>query len=148
MAIKESSEQLAAVKETFEKDIAVLTHLRNADAALADAMQPDTAIQKAYEEVKAAREICPEFLVKQGAIKMEQELESARRSPMSADFGRLRSLLRDEALAPASRVVVRDASHLEAETLAWLRVQELISAHVRALSELASAGLQAAEGTK
>ncbi len=148
MSIKQASEQLAAAKDAVEKNIAVLVHLRTADAALADAMQPENAIQKAFEEVEEAKRICPDFFVEQAIIKMSRELEAARRSPMSADFGRLRSLLHDNALVPASSVVVRDASRLEEETLAWLRVQELISAHVRSLSELASQGLKAAEGAR
>ncbi len=146
MSIKQASEQLAALRETIEKNIEVLRHLRTADDALADAMQPESAIQKAFEEVQAAERVCPDFYVKQGVIKVRQELEAARRSPMSADFGRLRSQLREHALNSASRVVVRDATRLEEETLAWLRVQELIAAHVRALSELGAQGLKATEG--
>ena len=144
-AVKQSMEQLAAVRKTFEHDVDVLNHLRNADDALVDNMQPSIAIQKAYEEVEQAKRLVPEFTTMQGVIKAERELEGARRSPISADFGHLRSILRDEALGPASRVVIRNAQRLQEETVAWVKVQELISAHVRALTEIAATGLQATQ---
>jgi small-conductance mechanosensitive channel len=144
-AIKQAMEQLASLKKSFDRDIEVLNHLQAADAALADAMQPANAIQKAYEHIVAAQALQPDFLVYQGVIRMQHELESARRSPAVADFGRLRSLLRDEALGPASRVAARNALRLQEETVAWLKVQELISAHLRVLSEIAGESLRAAQ---
>jgi hypothetical protein len=145
MAIKQAAEQLATEKKMFERDIEVLRRLRNADAALADAMQPATAIQKAYEEVDAAKSLGAEFLVMQGVSRTLHLLEEARRSPGAADFGRLRSILRDQALGPASRVAVRNALRLQEETLAWMRVQELISVHLRTISEITSESLRAAQ---
>jgi len=144
-AVKQAMEQLASIRKTFERDVDVLNHLRAADDALVDSMQPSIAIQKAYEEVEEAKRLMPEFTTMQGVIKAERELEGARRSPVSADFGHLRTILRDEALGPASRVVIRNAQRLQEETVAWMKVQELISAHVRALSEIAATGLQATQ---
>ncbi|HEV2720836.1 MAG TPA: hypothetical protein VG323_12515 [Thermoanaerobaculia bacterium] len=144
-SVKQSMEALAAIRKTFEHDVDVLNHLRAADDALVDSMQPSIAIQKAYEEVEEAKRLSPEFTTMQGVIKAERELEGARRSPISADFGHLRTILRDEAVGPASRVVIRNAQRLQEETVAWIKVQELISAHVRALSEIAATGLQATQ---
>ena len=45
------------------------------------------SVQKAHEEVEKAKLLSPEFNVMQGVIKTERELEGARRSPMTADFG-------------------------------------------------------------
>jgi hypothetical protein len=144
-AVKQAMQQLGEIKKISERDIGVLTHLRAADDALTDAMQPANAIQKAYEEVGAAKALGPEFFVMQGVIKSERVLEDARRSPMSADFGHTRSVLRDEALGPASRVAVRDALRLEDEMLAWLRVQQLIAEHLRSISEISNQSLRATE---
>jgi len=144
-AVKQAMEQLVTMKKMVDRDIEVLTHLRAADTALVDNMQPTVSIQKAYEEVEKAKALNPEFNVMQGVIKNERELEAARRSPIGADFGHLRTILRDEALAPASRVVVREALKLQEETAAWMKVQELIAAHVRALSDVASDSLRAAQ---
>src|SRR5260370_3392788 len=144
-AVKQAAEQLVGSRKICERDIAVLAHLRAADDTLADAMQPANALQKAYEEVGAAKGLGPEFFVMQGVMRTERALEDARRSPMTADFGRLRSTLRDEAVGPASRVAVRDALRLEDEALAWLKVQQLIADHLRALSEISSQSLRAAE---
>jgi hypothetical protein len=144
-AVKQASEQLGLSRKICERDIGVLMHLRAADDALADAMQPTNAVQKAFEEVGAAKGLGPEFFVMQGVIRTERALEDARRSPMTADFGRLRSTLRDEAVGPASRVAVRDALRLEDEALAWLKVQQLIADHLRAISEISSQSLRAAE---
>ena len=144
-AVKMAMQQLVDSKKISERDIAVLTHLRAADDALADPMQPTNALQKAYEEVGAAKSLSPEFFVMQGVIKSERVLEDARRSPMTADFGHARSVLRDDAIGPASRVVVRNALRLEDETLAWLRVQQLIADHLRSLSEISNQSLRAAE---
>jgi len=144
-AVKQAMQQLGDIKKICERDIGILTHLRAADDALTDPMQPANAVQKAYEEVGAAKALGPDFLVMQGVIKTERALEDARRSPMTADFGRLRALLRDEAASPASRVAVRDALRLEDEAMAWLRVQQLISEHLRAVAEISNQSLRASE---
>jgi hypothetical protein len=144
-AVKQAMQQLGEIKKICERDIGVLTHLRAADDALADTMQPTNAVQKAYEEVGAAKALSPEFFVMQGVIKAERVLEDARRSPMTADFGRARSILREEAVGPASRVAVRDALRLEDEMLSWLRVQQLIADHLRQISEISNQSLRATE---
>ena len=144
-AVKQAMEQLGAFKKICDRDLEVLAHLRAADKALVDPMQPSNAIQKAFDEVEAAKVLGPDFLVAQGVAHVERDLESARRSPMTADFGRLRSILRDEAVAPASRVAIRDAQRLQDESLAWLRIQQLIAEHLRILSEISNAALRASE---
>jgi len=144
-AVKQAMQQLGDVKKTCERDIGVLTHLRAADDVLTDPMQPENAVQKAFEEVGAAKALVPDFLVMQGVVHAERVLEDARRSPMTADFGRVRALLRDEAVGPASRVAVRDALRLEDEAMAWLRVQQLIAEHLRSISEISNQSLRAAE---
>ena len=144
-AIKQAAVQLGDQKRIFERDLEVMNHLRIADDALADNMQPSAAVQKAFDHVDKAKSLSPEITVLQGVIRVHKEIDAARRSPASADFGRLRSLLRDEALRPASRVVVRNALRLEEETLAWIKVQELVSAHLRTLSEIAGESLRASE---
>ena len=143
MAIKQAAEAVGQQKKIVDRDLEVLSHLKAADAALTDPMQPENAVQKAYEEVDKAKSLGPDFSVAQGVIKMERELEAARRSPMSADFGRLRAHLSEWALGPAARVVTRNALRLQEETLAWLRVQELISAHVRMMTEISGESLRA-----
>jgi len=145
MAAKNAVEQLAAIRKGFEQDLEVLRHLRLADDALADAMQPSAAIQKAFEEVSAAGGKSSDFAVRDGVIRARQALEDARRSPASADFGQLRAILVGRALAPASRVAVRNATLLEEEILAWIKVQVIISDHLRALTELSSESLKAAQ---
>jgi hypothetical protein len=144
-AVKQAMQLLGEIKKICERDIGVLTHLRAADDALADPMQPTNAVQKAYEEVGAAKSLGPEFFVMQGVVKSEHALEDARRSPMTADFGHLRSILRDEAVGPASRVAVRDALRLEDEALSWLRVQQLIADHLRSIAEISNQSLRASE---
>src|SRR4029079_17386898 len=143
--VKQSMERLANERKSYERDAAVLGHLRTADDALVDNMQPSNAIQKAYEEVIEAKRLGPDFTVLQGAIAAERELEGARRSPISADFGHLRTVVRNEALGPATRVVIRNAQRLQEETVAWMKVQELIATHVRTLSDIASQSLQASQ---
>lgn len=148
MAIKQAMEMSGMQKKAVERDLEVFAHLRAADIALTDPMQPFNAIQKAYEEVDKAKSLMPEFFVMQGVIKEQRELENARLSPASADFGRLRANLSENALGPASRVVTRNARRIEEETLAWLKVQELISAHVRLMTELAGDSLRAVSDDK
>jgi hypothetical protein len=143
-AIKQAMDQLASEKKVFDRDVDVLRHLRASDEALNDPMQPHIAIQKAYEEVAAAKALNPELLVMQGVIKAERELEAARLSPASTDFGRLRGIVRDEAIGPAARLVARNGARLQEETLSWIRVQELISSHLRAVAEISAESLRAA----
>ncbi len=142
-AVKQAAQQLAGEKRVFERDLEVMNHLRIADDALADNMQPSAALAKAFEHVEKARGLGADLLVMEGLIRIHRELESAKRSPATADFGRLRSVLRDDGLRPASRVVVRNALRLEEEVLAWIKVQELVSAHLRSLSEIAGDSLRA-----
>jgi len=151
-AIKQANEQLTALKKLCERDIAVLQHVRLADAALADPMQPFNSVQKAKDEMVTARKleestpgVMPDFLVVQGITKVQHELDSAGMSPATADFGRLRSVLRTEALGPASRSAIRDTSSLQDELLAWLRVQQLIGDYVKTLSEISGQTLRASE---
>jgi hypothetical protein len=148
MAVKQAMEALGERRKAVERDTEVLRRLRSADVALTDPMQPENAVQKAYEEVDKAKSLMPEPSVMQGIIKVQRELEGARRSPASADFGRLRAILHEQALVPASRVAARDSLRMEEETVAWLRVQELISAHVRALAEIAGDSLRATQDEK
>ena len=144
-AVKQSMEQLVVMKKVFDRDVEIMSHLRTADDALVDNMQPSIAVQKAYEEVGAAKRLLPELIVLNGLVKVEAELEAARRSSMTADFGRLRAVLREQALGPQSRILARNAARLQEETVAWIRVQELISAHVRTMSEIVGDALRAAE---
>lgn len=108
-------------------------------------MQPTVAVQRAYEEIQAAGVLVDDFFVSQGIIRCHQALEVAQRSPASADLRRLRTLVRDEALGPTSRLTVRNAIALEEQTLAWIKVQELISQNLRALAGIANESLVAAE---
>ena len=151
--MKQAMDQFVPIKKMCDRDVEVLAHLRAADNALVDPMQPSNAIQKALDEVNLAARLeadrslgPPELLIMQGIAKAQSALESARLSPMTADFAHLRATLREFALAPASRVAVRDASALQAETMAWLRVQSLISEHVRVVSDETGAVLRASEG--
>lgn len=143
--VRQAAQSLSEERKVLERDIKVLGHLRAADDALVDDMQRAAAIQRAYENVEAARALEPGFLVMQGVIRSKTDIEAARRSPASADFGRLRSVLREEALRPASRVAIRNALRLEEETLAWIKVQELLAVHLRALAELSGDSLRAAQ---
>jgi len=96
-------------------------------------------------KVGAAKALRPEFATMQGVIKAQEELENARRSPASADFGRLRASIRSEAIAPAVKVVARNGLRLQEETLSWLKVQELIATHLRTVAELTGDNLRAAQ---
>lgn len=145
IAVKEAAEELGAAKKSAERDLKIFARLRAADEALADSMQPSTSIEKAHDEVSEAERLVPEFLVEQGVIRIRQDLETARRSPGTADFDRLRSVLRNEAMRPAARVVIQNAMRLQEQTLAWIRVQQLIADHVRELSEITGESLRAVE---
>ncbi|HUJ12176.1 MAG TPA: hypothetical protein VL284_00170 [Thermoanaerobaculia bacterium] len=151
-AVKQAVEQFTILKKTSDRDIDVLQHLRNADAALTDPMQPANSIQKAVDEVAEARQVeedthngMPEFAVVQGLMRVQHELSDANLGPSTADFGHLRAVVHSDGIGPASRVAVRDASALQAETLAWLRVQQLISDHLHNVSEETGAVLKASE---
>lgn len=143
--IKETIEQMGEEKKRLERDLRILEELRLADEALVDNMQPSAAIQSAYEHVDEANRLEPEFLVRQGVLKALGQLSDARRSPATADFGRLRMTLRDDALGPASRLAVRNATRLQEEALAWMKVQELIAMHLRTLTEITGESLRAAQ---
>ena len=145
-AIKQAVDRLGNERRSFDRDIEVLRHLRAADDALADTMQPQNAIQKSFEEVSAAEKAgSSEFVITQGLIRTRETLDEARKSPAMADIGRLRGVIRSEALGPASRVAVRNASRLQDETVAWIRIQTLISDHLRNLSDVTSATLRGVE---
>jgi hypothetical protein len=144
-AIRVAADQLANDRRGIERDVAVLRHLRAADAALTDPMQPTNAVQKAYEEVSEAKRLAPDFAALQGVITVQEALEDARRSPGAVDFARLRSLLRTGALAPAARVVVRNSLRLQDETVGWLKIQQMVGDHLRMLSDLGSDSLRAVE---
>jgi hypothetical protein len=143
--VKQAAEALAGERKVYENDLAVLQLLRTADVALTDPMQPANALQKAYESVDKAKSLGAEFLVMQGIIRMHHELDAARRSTATAEFPRLRAVLREHALGPASRVAVRNALKLEQELMAWLRVQQVISDHLRSVSAITGESLRAAE---
>ena len=144
-AVKDAVERLGQVKKALDVDLKVLGFIRNADRVLTDPMQPSIAVEKAFEQMSEAERLRGDFLVQQGVIRSRQELEAARRSPASADFPRLRQLIRDQALGPASRVVVRNATDLQEETLAWIAVQEMIATHLKTLAEITGENLRAAQ---
>jgi hypothetical protein len=81
----------------------------------------------------------------QGVTRSRQELEAARRSPGTADFDRLRGILQREAMGPAVRVVLRNGVALQEETMIWFKVQELITGHLRVLSEITAESLRASQ---
>ncbi len=144
-AVKQAMQQVAAMKARYDRDLDVLRHLRAADEALTDPTQPNNAVQKALEEIGAAKTLNPEFLVMQGVINAERAVEAARLSPATADFGRLRGTIRTEAIGPVTRVVARNGAILQEETLAWLRVQEMIASHLRTIAEISAESLRAAQ---
>lgn len=144
-AVKQAMDQLAAEKKAYDRDLEMLDHLRAADNALTDPVQPYNAIEQAYGSVERAKSMATDLLVSDGIIKVERQIEEARRSPTVADFGRLRASLRAEAIGPAARLVARNGAKLQDETLAWIRVQELIAGHLRQLAEITSASLRAAQ---
>ena len=151
-AVKQEIEQFTILKKTSDRDIDVLQHLRNADVALTDPMQPANSVQKAVDEVGLAQQTeddthngMPEFAVVQGLMRVQHELANANLSPSTADFGHLRAVVHGDGIGPASRVAVRDASALQAQTLAWLRVQQLISDHLHNVAEETGAVLRASE---
>jgi hypothetical protein len=143
--LKESIERLGAEKKAMDRDLQVLARLRAADRALTDPMQPTIAVEKAFQEIAEAERLNVDFYVQQGVVRARQEMEAARRSPAAADFGHLRAIIREHALGPASRVVVRNAIRLQEETLGWIAVQEKIATHLKMLAEITGESLKASD---
>lgn len=145
VAVKQAAERLVHTRKAMERDLKVLQHIRASDRALIDPMQPSIAVQKAFEEISEAERlnVIPPLAI--GIIKARQTVDAARKSPASADFGRLRATIRDDALGPFQRHVVRAATQLHDETVAWLAVQELISTHLKSLADITGEGLRAAD---
>jgi len=144
-AIKGAIEKLGNDRKAIELMLQVHAHIRGADRALVDPMQPSIAVQKALEEISEAARKNTELVLAQGLIRARDEVDGARRSPSAADFGRLRGVIREEALGPSSRLIVRQATALQQETLAWIGVQELIATHVKSLAEITGEGLRTAQ---
>ncbi len=144
-AVKQAIQKLGNDRKAIELQLQVLAHIRASDRALTDPMQPTIAVEKAFEQISEAERLNMDFLLRQGLIKSRQELDAARKSPMSADFPRLRSIVRGDALGPASRLVVRTATVLQEDTVAWLAVQELIGAHLKSLADITGESLRAAQ---
>jgi hypothetical protein len=140
--MRQLAERLADEKKAYERDVRVLALLRAADEALVDPMQPAAAIQKALENVSEAERLGPPFTVMQGVIASRQALESARLSPGSANFGRLRDAIRRDAAGPAARTVLRNTARLQEEIRAWLRVQDFVTQHLGRLAEIADVGMR------
>lgn len=145
-AVKAAAEELERVKEMYERDVQVLAHLRAAQAALEDAMQPSVALEKAWDHVDKAKGLLASHpgAVAQRTRDVHRELETARRSPSSADFDRLRGLL-GRANLSAAHVAATNALALEEQILAWIKVQQMISDHLRRMSEIAGDSLRAAQ---
>ena len=143
--VKQAAEQLLPIKKRFDRDLEIMRRINNVDEALSDESQPHNAVQKACDEIAEAKRLEPDFPVSQGVIVSQQALDQARRSPASADFSRLRTLVRTEAAAPALRAVARNGTLLQDEMLAWIKVQELISAHLRSLAEISAESVRATQ---
>ena len=62
-AIRSAMEQLTNDRKIYDRDLSVLLHIRSADDALADTMQPNNAIQKAFDEIQEAKRFNPEIPV-------------------------------------------------------------------------------------
>jgi hypothetical protein len=142
-AVKQAMEMLVPLKKNFDRDLEVLQHLNTAEEALGNDMQPHNAMQKASDEVDEARRLAVDYFTVEGLIKMQALLEQANRSPAVAEFARLRALLHTEATGPAQRAVARNGSALQEEILAWIKVQELISSHLRAMTEISAESVRA-----
>ena len=145
MAVKNAIERFGNERKALETMLEVHAHIRNADRALVDPMQPSIAIQKAFEEISEAQRKNAEPFLDSGLIRARNEIDAARKSPMSADLGRLRGIIRGQALGPSSRLVVRTSTTLQRETLAWISVQELIATHMKSLAEVTGEGLRTAQ---
>lgn len=144
-AVKQAAERLANTRKAVEQNLKVLGHIRNSDNALVDPMQPGIAVQKAFEEMVEAERLNGDPVLATGLIRARQRLDEARKSPATADFGRLRAIVRDEALGPSIRLVVRTATVLQEETLAWIAVQEMIATHLKSLAEITGESLRASQ---
>lgn len=151
-ALKQAAEDLANLKKQIDIDLQVLVHIRAADDALVDAMQPTVAIEKAHDEISQAQTLeaskrffDPDFTVKNGLVKCMTEVERARLSPTTADFGHLRTVVREEGVGPASRRLVREATALSTQTAAWIRIQQQISDHLRVLGDIVAECLKASD---
>ena len=145
LAVKQAAERLVNTRKGIELGLKVLQHIRASDRALIDPMQPSIAVQKAFEEISEAERLNPSPQLAVGIIRARQTVDAARKSPASADFGRLRATIREDALGPVQRQVVRAATQLHDETMAWLAVQELISTHLKSLADITGEGLRAAD---
>ena len=145
MAVKQAAERLVDTRKALERELQVLTHIRASDKALIDPMQPIIAVQKAYEEISEAERLNANPYLAPGIIRARQVVDAARKSPATADFGHLRATIRDDALGPVQRNVVRGATQIHEETVAWLSVQELISTHLKSLADITNEGLRAAD---
>lgn len=145
-ALSLAARQLELMKSTYDRDIAVLGHLRAAQEAVADAMQPSAAVEKAHGHLAKAEGLLESggSAVYHPVLEALQALESARRSPSTADFDRLRGLIL-RAAVPASRVAARNALDLEEQILDWIKVQQGISDHLRRMSEIAGESLRASQ---
>ncbi|HYC91009.1 MAG TPA: hypothetical protein VEO54_17450 [Thermoanaerobaculia bacterium] len=143
--VRQAAERLGNERKGIEITLRGLQHIRNSDRALIDPMQPAIAVQKAFEELSEAERLILDPALRAGLIRARQALEAARNSPATADFGRLRATVRTEALGPVSRAVIRSATGLHEETLAWIAVQEQIATHLKTLSEITGESLRAAQ---
>ncbi|HEX6087369.1 MAG TPA: hypothetical protein VF266_22750 [Thermoanaerobaculia bacterium] len=144
-AVRQAAERLGNERKGIEVLLRVLQHIRNADRALVDPMQPAIAVQKSFEELSEAERLMADPVLRTGLIRARQALVAARNSPGTADFGRLRATVRDEALGPVSRAVIRSATALHEETLAWISVQEQIATHMKTLADITGESLRAAQ---
>ena len=146
MAVKQASESLVEMRKVYERDVQVLKHLVAADEALKDPTQPTIAVEKADDEIGEAERLgSSEFAVRQGIIRARQAVEGAKKSPTTADFPRLRSIVSDEAIGPARRVVIRNTAFLQEAIHEWIKAQELITSHLRNLTDIAAEGLRVAQ---
>lgn len=142
-AIQAAMEQLGRERKIVEREVLILKHLHVADDALTDPMQPSVSIQKAFDEVSEATRLnSTDMRVRNGVVEVLQVIVDARKSPTSADFGRLRGILRTEATGPATRYALRITAALQEETIAWLRVQRLIGDHLAELADIQGGTLQ------
>lgn len=139
------AERLAERKKSYERDLGALRRIRAADEALVDPMQPAASLEKAHEELGKAKGLAADLILADGLVAAYDAIEAARRSPGSADFPRLRTIIRRECEGPARRIVLANAVALEEEILAWLKVQERIAEHLRLLSEIAGESVRASQ---
>jgi hypothetical protein len=144
-AVRGATERLGQQLKFYAQDTQVLRLLREADDVLSDTMQPSASIQAALDRVQKAEGLASDVFLKNGLVEARNQLEAARRSPGSADFGRLRTMLLEDCIRPALRICLRNATRLQNETQAWLEVQDLIGAQLQLLSEAAYQSLSATQ---